>query len=126
QKDPKVEYKRRSYQMFADMRNNIDEDIANRFFREITEHQRFVREQELRAQQIEQMSQAGYQVTQRQQGKGIQVQRDMPKVGRNDPCPCGSGKKYKNCHWRADQGGTMASNGQGQRSGAKKGARRRR
>ncbi len=128
QKDPKVEYKRRSYQMFADMRNNIDEDIANRFFREITEHQRFVRDQELRAQQIEQMSQAGYQVTQRQQGKGIQVQRDMPKVGRNDPCPCGSGKKYKNCHMRIDQGGTKAGNGngRGQRSGAKKGARRRR
>jgi preprotein translocase subunit SecA len=26
------------------------------------------------------------------------VQRHMPKVGRNDPCPCGSGKKYKHCH----------------------------
>jgi hypothetical protein len=27
-----------------------------------------------------------------------QVKRDEPKVGRNDPCPCGSGKKYKKCH----------------------------
>jgi uncharacterized protein YecA (UPF0149 family) len=27
-----------------------------------------------------------------------QVVRDQPKTGRNDPCPCGSGKKYKNCH----------------------------
>jgi len=29
------------------------------------------------------------------------VRRDMPKVGRNDPCPCGSGKKYKKCHGAA-------------------------
>ena len=28
----------------------------------------------------------------------ITIRRDTPKVGRNDPCPCGSGKKYKNCH----------------------------
>jgi uncharacterized protein YecA (UPF0149 family) len=30
------------------------------------------------------------------------VRRDQPKVGRNDPCPCGSGKKYKKCHGRED------------------------
>ena len=30
-----------------------------------------------------------------------QVKRDEPKVGRNDPCPCGSGKKYKKCHGAA-------------------------
>ena len=46
QRDPKVEYKRRSYEMFQDMRHNIDEDIANRFFRDIAQHQAFVREQE--------------------------------------------------------------------------------
>ena len=28
----------------------------------------------------------------------ITIRRDTPKVGRNDPCPCGSGKKFKNCH----------------------------
>jgi preprotein translocase subunit SecA len=28
----------------------------------------------------------------------VTVRRETPKVGRNDPCPCGSGKKYKNCH----------------------------
>ena len=32
------------------------------------------------------------------------VRRDRPKVGRNDPCPCGSGKKYKKCHGREDEG----------------------
>ncbi|MCF7833129.1 MAG: SEC-C domain-containing protein, partial [Candidatus Marinimicrobia bacterium] len=33
-----------------------------------------------------------------QAGKTEPIRRDHPKVGRNDPCPCGSGKKYKNCH----------------------------
>ncbi|MBR4373585.1 MAG: preprotein translocase subunit SecA [Treponema sp.] len=33
-------------------------------------------------------------------GRSVQVVRTLPKVGRNDPCPCGSGKKYKNCHGR--------------------------
>jgi preprotein translocase subunit SecA len=33
-----------------------------------------------------------------QAGKTQPIKRDHPKVGRNDPCPCGSGKKYKNCH----------------------------
>jgi preprotein translocase subunit SecA len=33
------------------------------------------------------------------------IRRDKPKVGRNDPCWCGSGKKYKNCHMREDQAG---------------------
>ena len=34
------------------------------------------------------------------QGQSVTVRRTMPKVGRNDPCPCGSGKKYKQCHGR--------------------------
>jgi preprotein translocase subunit SecA len=39
----------------------------------------------------------------RQQGEGgkpATIRREAPKVGRNDPCPCGSGKKYKQCHGR--------------------------
>ena len=40
---------------------------------------------------------AGSAMNQRSQGDNITVRRTMPKVGRNDPCPCGSGKKYKNC-----------------------------
>ena len=41
-----------------------------------------------------------------QQPEAVQqstVKRDHPKLGRNDPCYCGSGKKYKNCHYREDQ-----------------------
>ena len=113
QRDPKVEYKRRSFQMFSDMRHNIDEDVANRFFREIQGHQDFIRKQELAAAQQEQMSQAGYQVVQREKGRGVELRRDLPKVGRNDPCPCGSGKKYKQCHMRQDMGQTNAPAGAG-------------
>ena len=40
---------------------------------------------------------AGSAMNQRSQGDNVTVRRTMPKVGRNDPCPCGSGKKYKNC-----------------------------
>ncbi|MFW5926137.1 MAG: SEC-C metal-binding domain-containing protein, partial [Myxococcota bacterium] len=36
------------------------------------------------------------------------VRRERPKVGRNDPCWCGSGKKYKQCHWREDQAASAA------------------
>ncbi|MCR4580194.1 MAG: preprotein translocase subunit SecA [Treponema sp.] len=43
---------------------------------------------------------AGSAMNQRSQGDNITVRRTMPKVGRNDPCPCGSGKKYKQCHGR--------------------------
>ena len=39
-------------------------------------------------------------MNQRSQGESITVRRTMPKVGRNEPCPCGSGKKYKQCHGR--------------------------
>jgi preprotein translocase subunit SecA len=38
---------------------------------------------------------------QNQENKIEQIRRDQPKVGRNDPCPCGSGKKYKQCHGKA-------------------------
>jgi len=110
QRDPKVEYKRRSYQMFADMRANIDESVVERFFRELQSHQAFIERQEAAVAYQEQMSQAGYQMVQRDQGKGVELRREMPKVGRNDPCPCGSGKKYKHCHLRQDRAAERRAN----------------
>jgi preprotein translocase subunit SecA len=103
QRDPKVEYKRRSYQMFADMRNNIDRTVVDNYFRRIACHQAYIQQQEAAAAYQTQLSEAGYQVVQRDKGKGVELRRDAPKVGRNDPCPCGSGKKYKHCHMRQDQ-----------------------
>ncbi|HSH04620.1 MAG TPA: SEC-C metal-binding domain-containing protein [Anaerolineae bacterium] len=103
QRDPKVEYRRRSFQMFADMRHNIDTDVVERFFRQVQSHQQFIKQQEAQAAKQLKASQSGYTVVERNQGKGQEVRRDIPKVGRNDPCPCGSGKKYKQCHMRKDQ-----------------------
>jgi preprotein translocase subunit SecA len=103
QRDPKVEYKRRSYQMFAEMRRNIEKNIVEGYFRRLGSHQEFIRKREETVAYQERMSQAGYQVVQREKGKGSELRRDEPKVGRNDPCPCGSGKKYKSCHMRKDQ-----------------------
>jgi preprotein translocase subunit SecA len=103
QRDPKVEYKRRSYQMFADMRNNIEQAVVDNYFNRIARHESYVREQLKTVAYQEQLSQAGYQVVKKGRGKGVELRRDAPKVGRNDPCPCGSGKKYKHCHLRQDQ-----------------------
>ena len=115
QRDPKVEYKRRSYQMFADMRNKIDETVVDNYFRRIASHQAYIRQQEEAADRQAQLIKAGYQVVRREKGKGVELRRDAPKVGRNDPCPCGSGKKYKHCHMRSDQ---AAAKGGGRRSKA--------
>ncbi len=106
QKDPKIEYKRRSFEMFADMRHNIEMDVANRFFVQLQSHQHYIRQQ--RAEEVYklQAQQAGYQQVARKKGRGAELRRDAPKVGRNDLCPCGSGKKYKKCHGRPSKNGT--------------------
>ena len=134
QRDPKIEYKKQSFAMFADMRKNIDRDIADRFFREISGHQAFIQQQQREVAYKVQSQDAGYQTVKREKGKGTEVRKDSPDVGRNDPCPCGSGRKYKNCHGRPGMGaataggnGAKAANGQTNRpapqpakSGAKK------
>ncbi|MCB0027804.1 MAG: SEC-C domain-containing protein, partial [Anaerolineales bacterium] len=92
-----------SFQMFQNMRANIDEAVAQRYFVDLQNHQTVLAREESFAAVREQLSQAGYQVVQRQNGKGAELRRDAPKVGRNDPCPCGSGKKYKHCHMKQDE-----------------------
>ena len=113
QRDPKVEYKKRSYEMFTNMRENIERDVADRFFRQIGNHLTFVERQEAEVAYKEQAQSAGYQVVSHGSGKGVGVRRAVTKVGRNDPCPCGSGKKYKQCHGRVIRSkGARQTNGQ--------------
>jgi hypothetical protein len=119
QRDPKIEYKKRSYEMFADMRRNIDQDVVDRFFRQVASHQAFIQQQQQQVAYNLQAQDAGYQVVKREKGKGVELRRDAPKVGRNDPCPCGSGKKFKNCHGRAG-GASSAQQTNGQPQSAKK------
>ena len=128
QRDPKVQYKIRSAQMFQDMRNNIEQNIVDRFFFQVEQHRAFVQKQEAEIAYQTQARDAGYQVVKRDKGQGVELRRDMPKVGRNDPCPCGSGKKYKHCHLKKDAAAqsSSAANGRPNTQGAGKKRRRRR
>ncbi|MCB8924749.1 MAG: SEC-C domain-containing protein [Ardenticatenaceae bacterium] len=124
QRDPKVQYKIRSAQMFQDMRNNIEQNIVDRFFFQVEQHRAFIQRQEAEIAYQTQARDAGYQVVKRDKGQGVELRRDMPKVGRNDPCPCGSGKKYKHCHLKQDT--ANSPNGQSTHTTSGSGKKRRR
>jgi preprotein translocase subunit SecA len=84
QRDPLLEYKFEAFELFQAMVNSIREDSL-RFLLRV----RLVRPEEAARQR--------QMVTNREPGGGHQPRRVANKVGRNDPCPCGSGKKYKKC-----------------------------
>ena len=124
QKDPLVEYKTEAFAMFDEMQDNVKNEIANNVFRSASSLAAF--ENFLRALPVQFSAPelgsgsafgqgataprpaAGATTTtsNRQGGDMVEeaiekttapIRRDVPKVGRNEPCPCGSGKKYKNC-----------------------------
>ena len=95
QKDPLVEYKREGFEMFSGMIDRIETDAIGHLFRI-----QLVKEQ---AQAIaQQEAPRSKMILSRGGGPSASppktVHRDAKKVGRNEPCPCGSGKKYKKCH----------------------------
>ena len=93
QKDPLAEYKREGYDMFAGMMDRIKGDTLERLFKfQLVRGER--PEAEMEAPRPQQMSLNRGEAAAPKQP----VQRTEDKVGRNDPCPCGSGKKYKKCH----------------------------
>jgi len=91
QRDPLREYQREGFEMFADMVERIKEESITMLF-----HIRLQKEEDLQAvapkEQEMYLSHGGDG-----DGKPQPVKRSDKKVGRNDPCPCGSGKKYKKC-----------------------------
>jgi preprotein translocase subunit SecA len=124
QRDPLVEYKSEAFAMFEEMMDNVKNEIASNVFRSASSLAAF--ENFLRALPIQlsgpELSSGGafsqgaavprsqtasVTATSAVQGGDIveeaiekataPIRRDVPKVGRNEPCPCGSGKKYKNC-----------------------------
>lgn len=114
QKQPKQEYKKEAFELFSDMLENVKREVVTLLARvrirsdeevqalEAAERQQV--EARLSQSQFQHQDAGGYgadeeaaQVEAAQQGVA-QLQRDEPKIGRNDPCPCGSGKKYKHCH----------------------------
>ncbi len=110
QKDPLVEYKKQSFDMFQDMLDRIDTQTARALFNleivvkdEQEEMERLERLERQRARrQSAGMAFTGAMATAEVAGaeaaKHTPFKRDQPKVKPNDPCYCGSGKKFKKCH----------------------------
>jgi preprotein translocase subunit SecA len=127
QKDPKKEYKREGFDLFSQMMQTLQVNTARKLFRVQIQRQ----EAEIPAMQAKQRRLVAQHPASSQTsgtdsagaadggsssafGKAADgghtgrekqktVRREQPKVGRNDPCPCGSGKKYKKCHGREDE-----------------------
>jgi preprotein translocase subunit SecA len=97
QRDPLVEYKKESYALFEGLMGRIEEDTLRfLFLLQPVEEQKQAEQMERKRKRTEfimsqQSSNGG-------DGAPQQAKRDSSKVGRNDPCPCGSGKKFKKCH----------------------------
>ncbi|OZI62175.1 preprotein translocase subunit SecA [Bordetella genomosp. 11] len=107
QKNPKQEYKREAFELFSGMLDRIRDDVVKVLMTVRIQSQEQVAAAEAEAAQPHvqnvQYQHADYDEAlaagQDERPQGPQpVRNAMPKVGRNDPCPCGSGKKYKQCH----------------------------
>src|SRR4030081_2415865 len=121
QKDPLIEYKTEAYDMFVELMANIKNEVLNNLFRSTSNLQAFenflatlpqflLREHAPTAptaggpSRVREPQPVGAMAGIAGDGDGagevsidLPIRRSIPKVGRNDPCPCGSGKKYKNC-----------------------------
>ena len=105
QKNPKQEYKREAFELFSGLLDNLKHDVVTVLskvkFRMPEEVEAMERQQQDASQMSMQhdsasaMPQEQNSPTQRQAETFV---REQPKVGRNEPCPCGSGKKFKQCH----------------------------
>jgi preprotein translocase subunit SecA len=87
QRDPLVEYKREGFDIFQEMERGLKEDYVTYIYR--------IENIRLREEEMQQLSYSGGGEEPNQRPKSPRSSEG--KVGRNDPCPCGSGKKYKKC-----------------------------
>jgi preprotein translocase subunit SecA len=102
QKDPLVEYKKQSFDLFESMLDRIDTETVRSLYHlqvavEEQPEQRLQRRPR-RGHVTFTKANASATAAGEDSGKPRTVVSDQPKIGRNDPCPCGSGKKYKKCH----------------------------
>ena len=118
QKDPLVEYKGEAYKYFEELMNNVRLQICTGLFRSASNLQAFENMLALLSRSARTVGPdsappasstrppvpaAGGEPAEASAEPEIKlpavtIRRETPKVGRNDPCPCGSGKKFKNCH----------------------------
>jgi len=108
QKDPKKEYKKEGFDLFGQMLDHIHRNAGEKIFRVMIQEEDEIPAVKAKQRRMNAVhpsadgespygdaAEGGQEVV-----KQKTVRRDKPKVGRNDPCPCGSGKKYKKCHGR--------------------------
>ena len=94
QKNPKQEFKRESFELFTEMLDNLKYDVVG-----ILSKVQIRAESDVEA--VEEQHKKSEEVPmdfQHQSASNPSEQTQTPRVGRNEPCPCGSGKKYKQCH----------------------------
>ncbi|TPH12044.1 preprotein translocase subunit SecA [Litorilituus lipolyticus] len=94
QKNPKQEYKRESFELFTTMLDTLKYDVVGILSKvqiRAESDVEAVEEQHRRAEEVPK----DYQ---HESASGAESEPEFPRVGRNEPCPCGSGKKYKQCH----------------------------
>jgi preprotein translocase subunit SecA len=104
QKDHLNEYKRESYNLFVEMMNKINSDVVKFLFHLRVETESDVQEASKKEKIQTKEEHRDIFGGEQKEEKKKPVTRDMPKVGRNDPCPCGSGLKFKKCHGRSESG----------------------
>jgi preprotein translocase subunit SecA len=117
QKDPLIEYKKEGFETFAEMLDELRKETLIRFFHTQVQiepkAQQLARERlQIKHESVKSFSGApptdedgsgsssagrNARDNDMSQSKGMTIRNDAPKVGRNDPCPCGSGKKFKQC-----------------------------
>ncbi len=90
QRDPLTEYKKEAFDIFADLTGRISMDTVSRLFKVQIREEEGVKKQQVQLKQPVRYN----------RGEGSETNQPVTKgrkIGRNDPCPCGSGKKYKKC-----------------------------
>ncbi|MBI2900142.1 MAG: preprotein translocase subunit SecA, partial [Planctomycetes bacterium] len=113
--DPKLQYKREGTELFNEMMDAIENDVASLIFRvqeaAVSEDRmaRRWRGAQFRKDEVQAFA-GGQEDADGEEAKPVPARaRKLP--GRNDPCYCGSGRKYKKCHYTADHGGVPAGKG---------------
>jgi preprotein translocase subunit SecA len=93
QKNPKQEFKRESFELFTEMLDNLKYDVVG-----ILSKVQIRAESDVEAVEEQHRKSEEVPMDFQHQSSNTDEQAQMPRVGRNEPCPCGSGKKYKQCH----------------------------
>jgi len=115
QRDPLTEYKRESFDMFAAMKQRIEDEIVRLLY-----HLEPVNEDEARREQERKAKARGRAMVFSAPPKEAPApvsKKAIDRVGRNDPCPCGSGKKFKKCHGDSEGAGAGAGAQSGRATG---------